>query len=337
VNLFTYNRPTDAAAAVQAIGQNDHAKFLAGGTTLIDLMKLNIEQPTSLIDINRLPLNRIIIAKEALIQSGEKTAIPGPGVTIQANVRNSDLANHDSIKKMFPVLSEALLSGASPQLRNMATTAGNLMQRTRCYYFRDAASPCNKRAPGSGCSAIGGFNRNCAVLGTSDQCIATHPSDMCVALAALDAVIITNQRSIPFNDFYVPYGVDPAKETVLKHDELITAVEIPATAFFARSHYLKVRDRASYEFALAATAVALDINGGVIRQARVALGGVGSKPWRSTEAEAVLVGQQASDELFAKAAEKAMEGAKPQAFNGFKIDLSKRTMIHALSTVAAMA
>jgi xanthine dehydrogenase YagS FAD-binding subunit len=321
MNLFTYTRPADADAAVQAIGHDDHAKFLAGGTTLIDLMKLNVEAPTRLIDINRLPLNQIT-AKD--------------GVRIDANVRNSDLAHDERILKMYPVLSEALLSGASPQLRNMATLGGNLMQRTRCYYFRDTESPCNKRTPGSGCSAIDGFNRNCAVLGTSDKCIATHPSDMCVALAALDATIITNQRSIPFNDFYVAYGDDPAKETILNRGELITAVQLPATPFFARSHYLKVRDRASYEFALASAAVALDLEGGKIKQARVALGGVASKPWRSTEAEKVLVGAQASDDLYLKAAEAAMTGAVPQKFNAFKIDLAKRTIVRALSTVAAM-
>jgi xanthine dehydrogenase YagS FAD-binding subunit len=322
MNLFTYNRPADTQAAVDALSHDDHAKYLAGGTTLIDLMKLNVESPTRLIDINRLPMNQIVVKD---------------GVRIEANVRNSDLANHESIKKMFPVLSEALLSGASPQLRNMATVGGNLMQRTRCYYFRDSVSPCNKREPGGGCSAIDGFNRIHAVLGTSEKCIATHPSDMCVAMAALDATIITNQRSIPFNDFYVAYGDDPAKETILNHGELITAVQIPATPFFAKSHYLKVRDRASYEFALASAAVALDVEGGQIKQARVALGGVASKPWRSIEAEKVLVGARAADDLYAKAAEAAMAGAKPQAFNAFKIDLAKRTMVHALSTVGAMA
>jgi len=322
MNLFTYNRPADADAAVAAIGRDDRAKFLAGGTTLIDLMKLSVEQPTQLVDINRLPMDQIEIKD---------------GVRIGANVRNSDLANHESIKKMFPVLSEALLSGASPQLRNMATVGGNLMQRTRCYYFRDTSSPCNKRVPGSGCSAIDGYNRIHAVLGTSERCIATHPSDMCVALAALDATIVTSQRSIPFNDFYVAYGDDPAKETVLNHGELITAVRIPPTPFFARSHYLKVRDRASYEFALASSAVALDVQDGQIKQARVALGGVASKPWRSIEAEKLLVGARAADDLYVKAAEAAMAGAKPQAFNAFKIDLVKRTMVRALSTAAAMA
>jgi xanthine dehydrogenase YagS FAD-binding subunit len=321
VNLFTYNRPADADAAVQAIGRDDHAKFLAGGTTLIDLMKLSVEQPTHLVDINRLPMDKIVIKD---------------GVRIDANVRNSDLANHESIKKMFPVLSEALLSGASPQLRNMATVGGNLMQRTRCYYFRDRASPCNKRTPGSGCAAIDGYNRIHAVLGTSDKCIATHPSDMCVALAALDATIITNKRSIPFNSFYVAYGEDPAKETVLEHGELITAVTIPVTPFFAKSHYLKVRDRASYEFALASAAVCLEMSGGKITQARVTLGGLASKPWRSAEAEKVLVGQTAADDLYVKAAEAAMAGARPQAFNAFKVDLAKRTIVSALSTVAAM-
>ena len=322
MNLFTYNRVADAGAASQAVMADGHAKFLAGGTTLIDLMKLNVEQPTTLIDINRLPLGQIVVKD---------------GVRIDANVRNSDLAHHDAIKTMFPALSQALLSGASAQLRNMATTAGNLMQRTRCYYFRDTASPCNKRSPGSGCAAVDGYNRIHAVLGTSEQCIATHPSDMCVALAAFDATIITNQRKIPINEFYVAYGDDPAKETVLNHGELITAVELPSTPFFAKSHYLKTRDRASYEFALASAAVALDIDGGTIKQARVALGGVASKPWRSAEAEKVLIGAKASDAVYAQAADTAMKDAKPQRFNAFKIELAKRTIINALSTVAAMA
>ena len=322
MNLFTYTRAADAGAAAQSVAADQHAKFLAGGTTLIDLMKLNVEQPTTLIDINRLPLNQIVIKD---------------GVRIDANVRNSDLAQNDSIKQMFPALSEALLSGASAQLRNMATTAGNMMQRTRCYYFRDTASPCNKREAGSGCSAIDGYNRIHALLGTSEQCIATHPSDMCVALSAFDATIITNQRKIPINQFYVAYGEDPAKETVLNHGEMITAVELPNTPFFAKSHYLKTRDRASYEFALASAAVALDIEAGMIKQARVALGGVASKPWRSVEAEKVLVGQKASDELYAKAADASMQDAKPQKFNAFKIELAKRTIVRALSTVAAMA
>ena len=322
MNLFTYNRPADVDGALQAVGGDEHAKFLAGGTTLIDLMKLNVETPAKLVDINRLPLGEIVIKD---------------GVRIDANVRNSDLAYHEQIKKMFPVLSEALLSGASPQLRNMATVGGNLMQRTRCYYFRDTSSPCNKREPGSGCAAIGGYNRIHAVLGTSDKCIATHPSDICVALAVLDAVIVTNQRKIPINDFYVAYGDDPAKETVLNRGELITSVLLEPLAMYAKSHYLKVRDRASYEFALASAAVVLDIDGGMIRQAKVALGGVASKPWRSVEAEKVLIGQRAADDLYAKAAEAAMAGAKPQAFNAFKIDLAKRTIVRALATVAGMA
>jgi xanthine dehydrogenase YagS FAD-binding subunit len=321
MNLFSYTRVQNAAAATDAATHNPQASFLAGGTTLIDLMKLNVEKPTQLIDINRLPLNQIVVKD---------------GVRIEANVRNSDLAHDARIISMFPVLSEALLSGASPQLRNMATLGGNLLQRTRCYYFRDGTSPCNKREPGTGCSAIGGYNRIHAVLGTSEKCIATHPSDMCVALAALDATIITNQRSIPFNDFYIAYGDDPARETTLNHGELITAVEIPPTPFFAKSHYLKVRDRASYEFALASAAVALDIDGGKIKQARVALGGVASKPWRSIAAEKALVGAPAADGTYAKAAEAALADAKPQSFNAFKIELAKRTIVAALSTVAAM-
>jgi len=262
-------------------------------------------------------------------------------VRIGANVRNSDLADDATIRRRYPVLSEALLSGASPQIRNMATVGGNLMQRTRCYYFRDTAYPCNKRAPGSGCAALDGFNRIHAVLGTSGRCIATHPGDMPVALVALDAVVHTlgkngRRRAIPLADFYVPYGEDPARESVLAHGELITAVELPAVPWLARSCYLKVRDRASYEFALASAAVALDLSGRTIRAARVALGGVGTKPWRSPEAEAALAGRPAEEATFRAAAEAALEGARPRKHNAFKVELAKRTLARALATAASM-
>src|SRR4051794_34809978 len=248
MKAFEFTRPQDASAAVAAAAgaktaqQGAEIRFIAGGTTLVDLMKLNVETPTRLLDINRLPLDKI-------------EAEPDGGLKIGATARNSDLAHHPAVVKDYPVLSEAILSGASAQLRNMATTAGNLLQRTRCYYYRDVSYPqCNKRSPGAGCAALEGYNRIHAILGTSEQCIATHPSDMDVALVAFDAVVRTRgpkgERQISIHDFYVPYGQDPAKENVLEAGELITAVDLPANPTFARSHYLKVRDRASYEFAL---------------------------------------------------------------------------------------
>ena len=329
MHAFQYTRPTDAAAAAKAVGADPRATFLAGGTGLVDLMKLDVETPAAVVDVNRLPL-------------AEVEQLPDGSVRVGANVRNSDLAYHDLIRKGFPVLSEALLSGASAQLRNMATTAGNLLQRTRCYYFRDVHSPCNKRQPGSGCAALDGFNRIHAVLGTSDQCIATHPSDMSVAMVALDATVRTRradgtERTIPITDFHISYGDDPARETVLDHGELITAVDLPATPRAARSHYLKVRDRASYAFALASAAVAVELDGRTIRSVRVALGGVATKPWRSTAAEAALVGEPATDATFAAAAEAALRDAVPRQHNGFKIELAKRTLVRALQTVAGPA
>jgi xanthine dehydrogenase YagS FAD-binding subunit len=291
----------------------------------VDLMKLGVERPATLVDINRLPLARIEANDD--------------GAMIGAMVRNSDLAWHDTIRRHYPMLSEALLSGASPQLRNMATVGGNLMQRTRCYYFRDGVSPCNKRSPGAGCAAIGGFNRIHAVLGGSDKCVATHPSDMCVALAALEAIIHVQgpagARTIPIHEFYIASGDDPARETTLAPGELITAVELKRQPFFARSHYLKVRDRESYEFALASAAVALEIDGGTIRSVRVGLGGVAGKPWRSVEAEAILKDAPVGEATFRKAADAAMTAASPLAHNGFKIELAKRTLVRALETVAA--
>lgn len=297
---------------------------MAGGTTLIDLIKLHVEKPAHLVDVTGLPLAQI-------------SDLPGGGVRIGALVKNSDLAHDARIQKSYPVLSEALLSGASPQLRNMATTAGNLMQRTRCYYFRDTATACNKREPGSGCSAIDGYNRIHAVLGTSGKCIAAHPSDMCVAMAALDAQIRVQgprgERVIPLTEFYIPYGEDPARETVLEHGELITAVDLPALPFAARSHYLKVRDRASYAFALASAAVALDVQGGKIAQARIALGGVGTKPWRSLDAEKALAGRAPGPDAYRAAAEAALKGAKGYKDNGFKVELAKRTVVRCLTIV----
>ena len=295
---------------------------------MLDLMKLNIETPKQLIDINKLSLYQI-------------EELPNGGVKIGALVKNSELAYHPIIIKKYPVLSEALLSGASPQLRNMASVGGNLMQRTRCPYFYNTDLACNKRVPGSGCGAIDGFNRMNAVLGTSDKCIATHPSDMCVALAALGAVIHVldpkGARAIPFADFHLLPGQTPHLEHNLRQSELITHVEIPVIPYATRSHYLKVRDRASYEFALTSAAVILDIQNGRIQHAHVALGGVGTKPWRSTLAEKVLTGAIANVQTYRTAAEAAMSQAKAYSDNGFKIELAKRTLVRALTTVGEMS
>ena len=303
-------------------------RFLAGGTTLLDLMKLDVERPTQVIDIHRLPLDQV-----------EKT--DGGGVTIGATMRNTDLANHPLIKSHYAVLSQALLSGASAQLRNMATTGGNLMQRTRCVYFRDVASPCNKRMPGSGCPAIDGYNRNLAVLGTSDQCIATNPSDMNVALSALDATIHVEssrgKRSIAIDDFFLVPGNTPQNENVLTSGELITHVTLPRPTPGNRSVYLKLRDRASYEFALASAAVVASVSAGRIEYVRVALGGVGVKPWRSHEAEAILLGQAPGAAVFRMAAEAAVQSARPQSMNGFKIELAKRCIEHTLELTTQAA
>src|SRR5919206_2964515 len=282
MHTFEFIRPPDPAAAIAAAAQSKTAqqgadvRFMGGGTTLIDLMKLNVETPERVLDINRLPLDKI-------------EATPDGGLKIGATVRNSDLANHARVQRDYSVLSQAILSGASAQLRNMATTAGNLLQRTRCVYFRDTAMPCNKREPGTGCAAITGANRMLAILGTSEQCIATNPSDMCVAMAALEATIHVQgpkgERAIPIGDFHVLPGNTPQRETVLEPGDLITHVTLPPPAPGNRSLYLKLRDRASYEFALASAAVVITNANGKITRARVALGGVGTKPWRSTEAE----------------------------------------------------
>lgn len=320
---FQYSKATNVPDAVTRVSSSG-AKFVAGGTTLIDLMKLNVERPAAIIDINSLPLDRI-------------ESQPDGGLKIGAMVRNSDLAHDASLQKLYPVLSQALLSGASPQLRNMATTGGNLLQRTRCYYFRDTAYDCNKRKPGSGCPAIDGFNRIHAVLGTSEQCIATHPSDMAVAMIALDATVhVTGpkgERKIPLTQFYLLPGSTPDRENALEAGEIITHVTLPALPQNAKSHYLKRRDRQSYEFALASAAVILDLNGRKIRKAQIALGGVGTRPWRSPEAERALTGHDATENTFRAAAVAALHGAKPHRDNAFKIELAKRTLIRALQTV----
>jgi xanthine dehydrogenase YagS FAD-binding subunit len=331
MHTFEFLRPSDAAKAVATAAQAKTAqqgadvRFVAGGTTLLDLMKLNVETPARLLDINRLPLDKI-------------EATPDGGLKIGATVRNSDLANHPTVQKDYAVLSQALLAGASAQLRNMATTAGNLLQRTRCMYFRDTGMPCNKREPGSGCPAITGSNRTLAVLGTSDHCIATNPSDMCVAMAALEATIHVQGskgvRAIPIADFHLLPGKTPDRETVLEPGDLVTHVTLPPPTSGGKQVYLKLRDRASYEFALASAAVVITIKGGNVTLARVALGGVGTKPWRSPEAEAALVGKPADAANFRKASEAAMRDAKPQTENKFKIELAKRCLTHALQMAA---
>jgi xanthine dehydrogenase YagS FAD-binding subunit len=321
VEPFSYIKPTDDLRAISA-GAEDRTQFIAGGTTLVDLMRLEIMRPTAVIDITALPHTQI-----------EEVA---GGVRIGALVRNSDLAYHPAIAKRYAVLSEALLSGASPQLRNLATTGGNLLQRTRCPYFRDQQTvACNKRTPGSGCAAIGNFTRSHAVLGVSDKCIASNPSDMNVALVALDAIVHTRQakgaRTIPITDLHTLPGDHPERESVLEPGELITHVELPPMGAAARSHYLKIRDRASYAFALASAAVVLELASGTINRVRIALGGIGTKPWRAPEAEAALLGQKPSIEVFRKAAEAALAGARPQAGNAFKVDLARRTLVRALT------
>src|SRR5258707_424163 len=314
MHTFEFIRPADSATAVATAAQAKTAqqgadvRFVAGGTTLLDLMKLNVETPARVLDINRLPLDKI-------------EATPDGGLKIGATVRNSDLAHHPTVLRDYAVRSQALLTGASAQLRNMATTAGNLLQRTRCMYFRDAALPCNKREPGSGCPAISGANRTLAVLGTSEHCIATNPSDMCVAMTALQATIhvqgAKGERAIPIGDFHLLPGDTPHRETVLEPGDLITHVTLPPPASGSKQVYLKLRDRASYEFALASAAVVITVTGGNVTRARIALGGVGAKPWRSPESEAALVGQAASDANFRKAAEAALRDAKPQSENRF--------------------
>ncbi len=318
---FTQAKTVDAAL-------EPGARFVAGGTTLIDLMKLNVETPKSVVDINLLPLDRVEASADG-------------GLKIGALVRNSDLANHADVKARYAVLSQALLSGASPQLRNMATTGGNLLQRTRCYYFRDTTYACNKRQPGSGCSAIDGFNRIHAVLGGSEHCVATNPSDMAVAMMALEATVHTQgakgEREIALDEFYLVPGSTPERETVLEPGELITYVTLPMPVAGTKSYYLKLRDRAQYEFALASAAVVASVDGGRVKRVRIALGGVGTKPWRSREAEAALEGKTADERNFHAAAEAALREAKPLRDNGFKIELAKRALVRALTVTMQTA
>jgi xanthine dehydrogenase YagS FAD-binding subunit len=322
---FEYARATDVADAIRQIAEDPEAKFIAGGTNLIDLMKYDVERPLRLIDITHLPLKTV-----------EETA--NGGVRIGALVPNSDLAYHPLIEKRYPLLSSAILAGASQQLRNMASTGGNLLQRTRCFYFYDVATPCNKREPGSGCSARDGINRINAILGTSEACIATHPSDMCVALAALEAKVHVagpaGERTIAFADFHRLPGNTPEVDTNLKPNEIITAIELPAQGFAANYSYLKIRDRLSYAFALVSVAAALELDGDTIKEARLALGGVAHKPWRDLGVEASLRGQTAKREAFMHAADALLGGAKGHAHNAFKIDLARRAIVRALTQAA---
>jgi xanthine dehydrogenase YagS FAD-binding subunit len=319
---FQYARATDVADALRRIAADPAAKLIAGGTNLIDLMKMDVERPSRLIDISRLPLRSV-----------EDT--PEGGLRIGALVPNSDLAYHPSIEQRYPLLGSAILAGASQQLRNMASTGGNLLQRTRCAYFYDVATPCNKREPGSGCSAMHGLNRGHAILGASEACIATHPSDMCVALAALDAKVHVagpaGARTLALTDLHRLPGGTPQRDTNLQPDEIVTAVELPARGFAANYSYLKIRDRLSYAFALVSVAAALEVDGGTIREARLALGGVAHKPWRDIEAEAALRGQAPTEPNFRRAANILLRDARGLAHNSFKIELARRAIIRTLT------
>ncbi len=322
---FGYRRAEDVDGAVATVSRNPNAVFLGGGTNLVDHLKLGVASPELLVDVTGLPLDRI-------------EPLPDGGVRIGAGVRNSDLAADPTIRSRYPVLSQALLSGASGQLRNLATTGGNLLQRTRCVYFQDVSTPCNKRAPGSGCSAVDGYTRYHAILGASRQCVAVHPSDMAVAMTALDAVALVQgpdgERRIPLVDFHRLPGDAPQRDTVLTHGELITAVDLPPLPAARRSRYRKVRDRASYAFALVSVAALVDVGGDIgdatVRDARIALGGIAHKPWRATRAEEVLRGAPATEETFRRAAEAELANAQPLPDNAFKVPLARNTLVSVL-------
>jgi xanthine dehydrogenase YagS FAD-binding subunit len=325
---FKYVRASDPAAAARAVASNPQAKFLAGGTNILDLMKEDVERPNELVDVSRLKLAEIKAA--------------GGGVSIGALAKNTDTANHPLIRKNYPLLTQAIVAGASAQLRNMATNGGNLMQRTRCQYFYDTAMPCNKREPRTGCGALEGLNRIHAILGWSEKCVATYPGDMANALYALEAVVRVRdangrERTIPIGEFHRLPGDTPERDNNLEHGELIVAIDLPRSPFAKNYYYLKVRDRASYAFALVAVAAALEINSGTIRQARVVLGGVAHKPWRSAEAEAALSGRTASEESFRQAAEAALKDARPLAHNAYKVELAKRAIVRALMRASRLA
>jgi xanthine dehydrogenase YagS FAD-binding subunit len=325
MNRFDYLRASDVAAAVGAVSHDPSARFIAGGTNLVDLIKENVERPTRIVDITHLPL-------------GEITSDPRGGLRIGALVTNADVAWHAEVERRYPILSKAILAGASAQLRNMATTGGNLMQRTRCHYFYDTTTPCNKREPGAGCSAIGGYTRMHAILGASEQCIAVNPSDMSVALAALEAVVhVTGpagDRAIPLAEFHRLPGDTPHLDTNLQRGELIVAVELPPRGFAEHHAYLKIRDRESYAFALVSVAAALELQGGTVTDARVALGGVAHKPWRDRRAEELLIGQRATAEHYRRVADALLHGAVGRGANDFKIELARRAIVRALSQAA---
>jgi xanthine dehydrogenase YagS FAD-binding subunit len=325
---FRYERAGDAAAAVALLAESPGARFLGGGTNLVDLMRLGVEEPDLLVDVTGLPYDRI-----------EPSA--GGGLRIGAAVRNSDLASDRLVRERYPVLAEALLNGASGQLRNLATVGGNLLQRTRCRYFQDVTKPCNKRGPGSGCPAREGEHRNLAILGWLERCVATHPSDMAVALAALDAVVhvegARGARSVPLTELHRLPGEEPQRDVVLDRGELITVVELPALELARRSRYVKVRERASFAFALVSVAAALDVGDGTVRDVRVALGGVAHKPWRATLAEATLRGAPATGESFARAADAELAQARPLRDNAYKLPLARNLIVRTLLSLKEAA
>ncbi|MXV49913.1 xanthine dehydrogenase family protein subunit M [Pedobacter sp. HMF7647] len=324
---FQYVRASTVKEAIGTLAKAGDGQFIAGGTNLVDLMKRGVTAPQKLIDINNLPLKDV---------KSDKTSI-----TIGALALNSDVSENELIIKQQPLLSMALKSGASPQLRNMATVGGNMMQRTRCPYFYDTAMPCNKRKPGSGCGAIGGYNRMHAIFGTSNQCIAVHPSDMCVALTALEATVTVSgpkgSRKIPFGDFHKLPGQNPEKDNILQKGELIESVSIPENDFAKNSYYLKLRDRASYAFALVSVAAALSLDGQTIKACRLAMGGVAHKPWRLSEAEKFLAGKKASAENFEQAAKLSMAGAKSFGYNDFKLKMAPAAIVEALSKASGLS
>lgn len=324
---FKYERASTTRAAINGLANSANAKFIAGGTNLIDLMKRNVMAPAKLVDINLVPL------RDIQLQNGK--------TIIGALASNSQVADDKMIREKHPLLSQALNAGASAQIRNMATVGGNLMQRTRCSYFYDTALPCNKREPGTGCGALEGLNRMHAIFGTSEQCIAVHPSDMCVALVALDATVVVagpkGERRIPFEEFHRLPGNQPEKDNTLQNGEMIISVELPTHSFTSNSHYFKVRDRASYAFALVSVAAALHLDGKVIKEARLAMGGVAHKPWRLKEAENSLIGKTVSHETFSRAAEIAMQGAKAYKYNAFKLKLGPNVIVEALKKASGIA
>jgi xanthine dehydrogenase YagS FAD-binding subunit len=321
VRPFRYERAEDAAAAVELVSSEPGAAFLAGGTNLVDLMRLDVERPDLLVDVTQATSDQI-------------EPLPDGGLRIGAAVRNNDLAAYEAIRERYPALSQALLCGATYQLRNLATTGGNLMQRTRCVYFQDVTKPCNKRTPGSGCAARQGYHRGLAILGHSQSCVATQPSDMAVALAAFDAVVcvqgVAGAREVPLVEFHRLPGDEPQRDTMLERGELIVAVDLPLLPIAARSRYRKVRDRASYAFAVVSVAAAIDVNDGVVQDVRIALGGVAHKPWRATRAEEALRGAEPTEESFIHAADAELEQAAPLPGNAFKVPLARNTIVRTL-------